>query len=117
MQRIFRTFILVREKIGGIQHRIAQILEHRAVKLVGAALGNDADLAARAAAELRRGHAGLHRKLLNRVRKAEVAQRRVDLRIDYANAVEQEHIGLGARPRHVEAATLRARRRGQDAWG
>ena len=109
--------ILVGEKVGGIQHRIAQIFECRAMKLVAAALGNNADLPARAASELRRGHAGLHRELLDRVRKAEVTQRRVDLRIDDADAVEQEHVGLRARPRHIEAATLCAGRRREYARG
>ena len=87
------------------------------MKLVATAFGNDADLPARAASELRRGHASLHRELLDRVRKPEVTQRRVDLRIDDADAVEQEHVGLRARPRHIEAATLGARRRREYARG
>src|SRR6266478_3599827 len=74
------------------------------MKLVAAAFGNNANLSARAASELRRGHAGLHRELLDRVCKAEVTQRRVDLRIDDADAVEQKHVGLRARPGDIEAA-------------
>jgi hypothetical protein len=83
------------------------------MKLVAAALGNDADLSARAAPELRRGYAGLHRELLHRVGDAEITERRVDLRIDDADAVEQEHVGLRTRPGHIEAAALCARRDGR----
>ena len=86
------------------------------MKLVAAALGNDANLPARATPELSRGHAGLHRELLNRVGNAEVAQRRVDLGVDVADAIEQEYVGLRARPGDIEAAALCARCRGQNAW-
>src|SRR6267378_8371016 len=87
------------------------------MKLVAAALCYDAHLSARAAPELRRGHAGLHRELLHRVGDAEVTERRVDLRIDDADTVEQEHVGLRTRPGDIEAATLRTRRRRHDARG
>src|ERR1051325_430123 len=87
------------------------------MKLVAAALGNDAHLAAGAAPKLGRSDTGLHGKLLHGISNAEVAERGVDLRINVADTVEQEDVGLGACPGHVEAATLRARGRGQDTWG
>jgi hypothetical protein len=106
VQRIFFATLLVGEKVGRIQRVITQILEGRAMKLLGAALRNDADLSAGAPPELRGGHAGLHGEFLHRVGDAEVTQRRVNLCIDIADAVEQEHIGLRACPGDIEAASL-----------
>ena len=87
------------------------------MKLVAAALGHNTDLTAGTAPKLGRSYAGLHGKLLHGVGDAEVAERGVDLRINITDTIEQEDVGLGARPGHVEAATLRARGGGQHARG
>src|SRR5947199_1661379 len=113
VQRILRAVILVREKVRGVEHGIAQILKRRSMKRVGAAFGNDAHLSAGAAAELRRGYARLHRKFLHRIGDAEIPERRIDLRVDVAHAIEQKYVGLGTGAGHVESPALRAGRRRQ----
>ena len=107
MQWILLSAILVGEKISSVQHGIAQILECGPVKLVGAALGNDAHLSTSATPELRSSHAGLHGKLLHTVGDPEVAKGRVDLCVDVADTIEQEDVRLRAGSGHVEASTLR----------
>src|SRR5260370_35909397 len=76
------------------------------MKLVGAALGYDAHLATRASSEFGRGHAGLNCKLLHGVGYAEIAQCRVDLSIDHADAIQQEDVGLRSSAGDVESTTL-----------
>ena len=110
MQRILRAFILVGEKIRGVQHGIAQILESCPMKLIGTALGDNVYLSARTTTELRCGHAGLYGKLLHCVGDAKIAEGRVDLRVDVAHTVQEEDVGLGTSPGHIEAPTLRSRR-------
>src|SRR5260370_8007589 len=56
VQRVFRSVILVSEKVCGFQHGIAQILEYRAMKLVATALGHDAHLSARPTSHLSLPH-------------------------------------------------------------
>src|SRR5258706_15957607 len=76
------------------------------MKLVGATLGYDAHLATRAPSEFGRGHAGLNCKLLHGVGNAEIAQSRVDLSIDHADAIQQEDVGLRSSAGDVESTTL-----------
>ena len=85
------------------------------MKLVAAALGDDAHLSAGAAPELGGRHAGLHCKLLHGVGDAEVAQSGVDLSIDHADTIQQEDIGLRSRPSHIESTALRSSGGGQRA--
>ena len=106
VQRVLGATEFVGKEIRRIEVRVAQVLEDRAVELVGAALGYDAHLGAVAAAELGGGHAGLHGELLHRVGDAEIAQRRPDLGIDVTDAVQQEVIGLRPCAGDVEAAAL-----------
>src|SRR5690349_22007809 len=106
MQRILRALILVGKEIRGVEHGIPQILECRPVKLVRPALGNDIHLAAGTAAKLCRGHTGLHHKFLNGIGDTEVAERRVDLRVDIADSIQKKYVGLGAGAGHIESATL-----------
>src|SRR5258708_37174946 len=113
MQGILRSVVLVGEEIGGIQNGITQVLECSPVKLVGAALGNDAHLTTGPAPKLGRGYAGLHSKLLYGVCNAEVAERGVDLRVDVADAAEQKTVALGAGSGPVEAPALRSAGRWQ----
>ena len=70
MQRVLRAAQSIREEVRRIQIRVAKILEHRAVKLVGAAFGDDTHLRAVPASELGRGDAGLNREFLYRVNAA-----------------------------------------------
>src|SRR6202171_1696035 len=115
MEGILLAPLLVGEEVRGIQHVVAQVLERRAMKLIGAALGDDAHLSAGSPAEFCGGYAGLHSKLLHRVRYPEVTQRRVDLRIDVAHSIQQEHVRLRARTRDIKSPALRTRRRGHHA--
>ena len=87
MQGVLRTSILVSEKIRGVQHGIAQILESCPMKFIGTALSDNVYLSARTTTELRCGHAGLYGKLLHRVGDAKIAEGRVDLGIDVADTV------------------------------
>src|SRR5260370_19203167 len=65
VQRVFRSVILVSEKVCGFQHGIAQILEYRPMQLVATALGHYPDLPARATSKLTRRHNGLPSQLCN----------------------------------------------------
>ncbi len=115
MQRILRAAIFVGEEVGSVKHRIAEVLERRPVKLIGSALGDDIHLAAGATAELRCSHAGLNSEFLHRIGDSEIAKRGVNLRVDVANAVEQEDVGLRTGAGDVETTALSAGRGGQDA--
>ena len=62
------------------------------MEFISSALRHDADLPACAAPEFRSGNTGLNGELLHRVSDSEVAQCRIDLSIDVAHTIEQEHI-------------------------
>src|SRR5262249_18791430 len=103
---------LVREEVGGVEDSVAQILKRRAMILIGSALGYDVDLSAGAAAEFGQRDRCLNSELLHGVSDAEVVERRIDLRVRIADAVNQEDVRLRTRSGDIESAALRARRRG-----
>src|ERR1035438_4811357 len=53
------------EIVVGIQRRVANLFEHAAVELVGAALGNELDLGATLAGGIRAGSGGCQGNFLN----------------------------------------------------
>ncbi len=115
MQRILCAAQFVGEKVDGIHFRVAEILERRAMKLVGAALGHDVHLRAGASSELGSGHAGLHRKLLHGVRDPKGVGRSVNIHVHIAHPIQQRDVGLRACTRNVEASTLYAYGSGQNS--
>ena len=60
------------------------------------------------ASKLRCRHAGLNRKLLHSVGDTEITQRRADLRVHIADAIEEKQVRLRARSAYTESPALLA---------
>src|SRR5207237_2305214 len=65
VQRTLLAARFVGKEVRRIQLGVTKVFERRSMKLVAAALGDDVDLGAGAAAELRQSHAGLDREFLD----------------------------------------------------
>lgn len=72
------------EGVGGIERVIAEILEGRAMEIIGAGLGDDGDLAARSRAVLGRIVVGIHSEFLNVLQARLETEGRGNLTIEFA---------------------------------